>query len=69
MKAKLVRMTGPHPSQFRAHKPVWNVAIVDAERRPLGTVYRVFSFRRAVFLSSDMARDRRLYLQIEANQN
>ena len=66
----IVHMTGPHPSRIRrAGKPhsVWNVAVVvAADQKPKGTVYRCLSYRRAVSLSCNMARDRRLHLHMEA---
>lgn len=63
----LVRMTGPTPQPSRkAPRFVWDVAVVDSSNRPLGTVYRVTSFRRALALSGDMARDRRLHLWVDA---
>ncbi len=66
----IVHMTGPHPSRTRrrgkAH-PVWNVAvIVTTEQKATSTVYRCLSYRRAVSLSCNMARDRRLFLHMEA---
>ena len=65
----LVRMTGPHPSRnCRGGKPApaWHVAIVDSEAKPRGAVYRCLSYRRAVSLSCNMARDRRLFLHMDA---
>ena len=66
----IVHMTGPHRSRIRREgKPrsVWNVAVVvAADQEPASTVYRCLSYRRAVRLSCDMARDRRLFLQMEA---
>ena len=65
----MIHMTGPHPSCIRrSGKPVstWLVAIVDAERKPQATVYKVLSYRRAVSLSCNMARDRRLFLHMDA---
>jgi len=64
-----VHMTGPHPSRLwrGGHAAsVWNVAIVNPEQEPLGKVYRCLSYRRAVRLSCNIARDRRLFLQIHA---
>ena len=66
----IVHMTGPHRSRIRREgKPrsVWNVAvIVAADQEPASTVYRCLSYRRAVSLSCNMARDRRLHLHMEA---
>ena len=65
----IVRMTGPHPSRIRCADracPVWHVSLVDAGDKPQGMVYRVLSYQRAVTLSCNMARDRRLYLHMEA---
>ncbi len=66
----LVHMTGPHPSRLllRGKRfPVWSVAIVSGEGgKPMSKVYRCFSYRRAVSLSCNMARDRRLFLRVEA---
>lgn len=67
--APMVQMTGPHPSRiWRGGRPlpIWEVAVVVAGRVAVGTVYRTFSYRRAVCLSCDMARDRRLFLHLEA---
>jgi len=61
---RFVHMTGPHPAGKRR---VWKVALVSThDRVPTGTVYEVLSYGRAVALSCNMARDRRLYLHIEA---
>ena len=65
----IVRMTGPHPSRIRHAarlRPVWHVSIVDTENTPQGTLYRVLSYQRAVTLSCNMARDRKLYLHVDA---
>ena len=66
----IVHMTGPHPSRTRREgKPhfVWSVAVVAAaDQEPTSTVYRCLSYRRAVSLSCNMARDRRLHLHMEA---
>jgi hypothetical protein len=46
---------------------VWQVAVVAlADRKPTSTVYRCLSYRRAVSLSCKMARDRKLFLHLEA---
>ena len=65
----IVRMTGPHSSRiWRANRacPVWHVSIVDAANTPQGTLYRVLTYQRAVTLSCNMARDRKLYLHVDA---
>ena len=66
----IVHMTGPHPSRIRREgKPrsVWNVAVViAADQKPTSTIYRCLSYRRAVSLSCNLARDRRLFLHMEA---
>ena len=66
----IVHMTGPHCSRIRREgKPrsVWNVAVVAAaDQEPTTTVYQCWSYRRAVSLSCNMARDRRLHLHMEA---
>lgn len=65
----LIRMTGPHLSQVRrGGKPasIWRVAIVGYDDQPVSTVYRCLSYRRAVSLSCNMARDRELFLHMEA---
>ena len=65
----LIRMTGPHPSRIRRAGralPVWHVALVDTKGEQQGMIYRCLSYRRAVSLSCDMARDRRLFLHMEA---
>jgi len=65
----LIRMTGPHSSRIRrSGKPVpaWHVAVVDSEEKPQGAVYKCLSYRRAVLLSCNMERDRRLFLRMEA---
>ena len=66
----IVHMTGPHCSHIRREgKPhsVWSVAVVAAaDQQPTSTVYRCLSYRRAVSLSCNMARDRRLHLHMEA---
>ena len=65
-----IEMTGPHPSQVRRRgKPasIWRVAVVSGDgREPQSTIYKVFTYRRAVGLACDMARDRRLFLHMEA---
>lgn len=65
----IVEMTGPHPSRIRRggkRLPVWHVAVRDAARVPISIVYTVLSYARAVSLSCNMARDRRLFLMINA---
>ena len=66
----LVHMTGPHPSRTRRGgkaRSVWRVAVVAAaDREPTSIVYRCLSYRRALALSCNMARDRRLFLHMEA---
>lgn len=65
----LIRMTGPHPSRIQRGgrpAPTWHVAIVDSEEKPKATVYRCLSYRRAVSLSCNMARDRRMFLHMDA---
>ena len=65
----LIRMTGPHPSRVRRGGmpvPAWHVAVVDAEEKPPATVYKCLSYRRAVLLSCNMARDRQLFLHMDA---
>ena len=65
----LIRMTGPHPSRIRrGGKPVptWFVAVVDSQQKPQATIYKCLSYRRAVALSCNMARDRRLFLHMDA---
>ena len=66
----LVHMTGPHPSRTSrggVEHRVWQVAVVaSADRKPTSTVYRCLSYRRAVSLSCKMARDRKLFLHLEA---
>jgi len=64
-----IHMTGPHPSRIKRGRkvlPSWHVSLVGSEREPQGTVYRCLSYRRAVSLSCNMARDRRLFLHLEA---
>ncbi len=57
-------MTGPHRE---GQRPVWRVAVVAGEEQsPAGIVYTVHSYGRAAALSCNMARDRRLYLHLEA---
>ena len=65
----MIRMTGPHASRVRRNGnsiPTWHVAVVDGEEKPQATVYRVLNYRRAVSLSCNMARDRRLFLHMDA---
>lgn len=65
----IVYMTGPHPSRIRRGGrplPAWEVAVVSPDLRAFGKVYRCLSYRRAVFLSCNIARDRRLFLHMEA---
>ena len=65
----IVRMTGPHPSHIRHAGracPLWHVSIVDAGNTSQGTLYRGLSYQRAVTLSCNMARDRKLYLHVDA---
>jgi hypothetical protein len=65
-----VQVTGPYPlrSQRKGRRRhFWNVAVIAAaERKPLSVVYQCQSYRGAVALSCDMARDRKLFLHIEA---
>ena len=66
----LVHMTGPHASRIKRKGralSVWRVAVVAAaDQKPTSTVYRCLSYRRAVLLSCNMAKDRRLHLHMEA---
>ena len=66
----IVHMTGPHRSRIRREgqpHSVRSVAVVAAaDQEPTSTVYRCLSYRRAVALSCNMARDRRLHLHMEA---
>jgi hypothetical protein len=66
----IVKVTGPHPALLRWRgKPakIWRVAIVSlVDRKPKGMVYRCMSYTRAVSLSCNMARDRKLFLHLEA---
>jgi hypothetical protein len=65
----IVEMTGPHPSRIRRggkRLSVWHVAVRNAGRVPISTVYTVLSYARAVSLSCNMARDRRLFLRVDA---
>ena len=66
----IVHMTGPHRSRHRRGgrpHPIWRVAIISAaEQNPTSTVYRCLSYRRAVSLSCNIARDRRLFFHMEA---
>ena len=69
MPPAIVHMTGPHCSRIRREgKPrsVWSVAVVAADQKPTSTVYQCLSYGRAVSLSCNMARDRRLHLHMEA---
>jgi hypothetical protein len=64
-----VQMTGPHPSRIwrgGTRLPAWEVAVISPERQPFGKVYRCLSYRRAVSLSCNIARDRLLYLHFHA---
>jgi len=66
---RLIRMTGPHPARIRRagkRSKLWHVAIVDSDQNPQATVYKCLSYDRAVSLSCNMARDRRLFLHIDA---
>lgn len=62
--------TGPHPSPIRGsgrEKRFWRVAVVSANgNAPIGKEYRCLSYWRAVSLSCHMARDRRLFLHMQA---
>ena len=66
----IVQMTGPHTARLKRKgraQPVWQVAVVAAaDQKPMSTVYRCMSYGSAVFLSCNMAKDRRLHLHIEA---
>jgi hypothetical protein len=65
----LIRMTGPYPSRVKCGGRMlhfWDVSLVNNLYEPQGTVYRVLSYRRAVSLSCNMARDRKLFLHMEA---
>lgn len=65
----LIRMTGPHPSRIQCGGvpvPAWHVTIVDAKDAPQGAIYKCLSYRRAVSLSCNMARDRRPFLHMDA---
>ena len=58
-----IRMTGPYPSQSkrgRKEYPSWQVALVNRGNEPQGPIYQCLNYRRAVALSCNMARDRRL---------
>jgi hypothetical protein len=65
----IVRMTGPHPSRIQrggCTLPAWHVSLIDDTKTPFGCVYKVLSYGRAISLSCNMARDRRLFLHMEA---
>ena len=65
----IVRMTGPHPSRIQrggCTLPIWYVSLVDSRQKQVGPVYRCHSYRRAMSLSCNMARDRKLFLHMEA---
>ena len=66
----IVQMTGPHvPRSKRERKshPIWRVAVVTAaDQKPMSTVYQCQSYSSAVYLSCNMAKDRRLHLHVEA---
>ena len=65
----LIHMTGPHSSRIQRDGKslaVWHVAVVDSEANPQGAVYKCLTYRRAVSLSCNMARDRRLFLHLDA---
>ncbi len=46
--------------------PTWSVFAADDELEPAGTVYRFFSYVKAVELAKKMAKDRRVELVLEA---
>jgi hypothetical protein len=65
----IVRMTGPHPSRIQRGGralPVWHVWLADDRQKRIGTLYRCLSFGRAMSLSCNIARDRELFLHMEA---
>ena len=65
----IVRMTGPHPSRIQrggCTLPAWHVSLADDRQKQIGTAYRCLSYGRAMSLSCNMARDRKLFLHMEA---
>ena len=66
----IVKMTGPHwDTSSASGRPrlAWKVAVLSTEdNHPKSTIYKVLNYTRAVFLSCNMARDRRLFLHLEA---
>ena len=66
----IVKMTGLHwELSLTTGKPrlAWNVAVFSTEdNHPKSTIYKVLNYTRAVSLSCNMARDRRLFLHLEA---
>lgn len=65
----LVKVTGPHAGGVNINGRLlhaWKVAIVSADSRPQGKVYKCLSYARAVSLSCHMAHDRKLHLHMEA---
>jgi hypothetical protein len=68
--ARVIRMTGPYRARRTANRkpfPFWLVAIVGGcDRQPGGTSYKCLSYGRAIRLACAMARDRRLFLHVDA---
>ena len=66
----LVKMTGPHLGAVKVggkYRPAWRVAVMSTDdRRPRSKVYLCLTYRRAVWLSCNMAHDRKLHLHVEA---
>jgi len=66
----VVRMTGPHLGAVTVNgKPrrAWRVAVISTDdQQPRTKAYLCLSYRRAVYLSCNMAHDRRLHLHLEA---
>ena len=65
-----VKMTGLHwELSLTTGKPrlAWNVAVFSTkDNHPKSIIYKVLNYTRAVSLSCNMARDRRLFLHLEA---
>ena len=64
----IVRMTGPHPSRIERGGCALPPGMFRSSmsQKPQERIYSVLSYRRAMSLSCNMARDRKLFLHMEA---
>lgn len=69
-KATAVFFAGPEAAQdkYGDEYPEWAVYAGDDDAEPVGKCYTVTSYERGLALARNMARDRRLPLEIEASR-